>query len=237
LLNECGRVADVRRQAFKNYDEAGNQRRIQCLKYLVLANMLMESQVDPFDAQEAKPYKVLSPPSHLLARLASTPAVACAFSPLRSSKPCRTDSQPLRRGNASWTPPSAPLPFGVRKTEPARIALADAGAAGQAQSDPEVEAMTSLVGAYQRNAIMDFEKILKNNRRTIMEDAFIRNYMEDLLKNIRTQVLLKLILPYTRIRIPFISQVRRAVSASASSASASSASASALRGTRVAQVE
>ena len=32
-------------------------RRIQCLKYLVLANMLMQSNVDPFDAQEAKPYK------------------------------------------------------------------------------------------------------------------------------------------------------------------------------------
>lgn len=32
-------------------------RRVQCLKYLVLANMLMESSVDPFDAQEAKPYK------------------------------------------------------------------------------------------------------------------------------------------------------------------------------------
>ena len=32
-------------------------RRIQCLKYLVLATMLMESEVDPFDAQEAAPYK------------------------------------------------------------------------------------------------------------------------------------------------------------------------------------
>ena len=32
-------------------------RRVQCLKYLVLASMLMESKVDPFDAQEAKPYK------------------------------------------------------------------------------------------------------------------------------------------------------------------------------------
>jgi COP9 signalosome complex subunit 2 len=32
-------------------------RRVQCLKYMVLANMLMESKVDPFDAQEAKPYK------------------------------------------------------------------------------------------------------------------------------------------------------------------------------------
>ena len=44
-------------QAFKSYDEAGAIRRVQCLKYLVLANMLMESSVDPFDAQEAKPYK------------------------------------------------------------------------------------------------------------------------------------------------------------------------------------
>ena len=88
-------------EAFKNYDEAGNQRRIQCLKYasllpshlfclflsdilivtiyilcdeqsktvllrviefflalqryLVLAKMLMESEVNPFDGQEAKP--------------------------------------------------------------------------------------------------------------------------------------------------------------------------------------
>ena len=38
-------------QAFKSYDEAGAVRRIQCLKYLVLATMLMESAVDPFDAQ------------------------------------------------------------------------------------------------------------------------------------------------------------------------------------------
>ena len=44
-------------QAFKSYDEAGAVRRVQCLKYLVLASMLMESAVDPFDAQEAAPYK------------------------------------------------------------------------------------------------------------------------------------------------------------------------------------
>ena len=44
-------------EAFKNYDEAGVQRRVQCLKYLVLANMLMNSDINPFDSQEAKPYK------------------------------------------------------------------------------------------------------------------------------------------------------------------------------------
>ena len=32
-------------QAFKSYDEAGVPRRTQCLKYLVLASMLMGSQV------------------------------------------------------------------------------------------------------------------------------------------------------------------------------------------------
>lgn len=43
-------------EAFKNYDEAGNVRRIQCLKYLVLANMLSGSDINPFDSPEAKPY-------------------------------------------------------------------------------------------------------------------------------------------------------------------------------------
>lgn len=51
-------------------------------------------------------------------------------------------------------------------------------------------------------------EMLQSNRRTIMDDPFIRNYIEDLLKNVRTQVLLKLIKPYTRIRIPFISKVK-----------------------------
>jgi len=117
-------------EAFKNYDEAGNPRRIQCLKYLVLANMLMSSVINPFDATETKPYK----------------------------------------------------------------------------NDPQILAMTNLLNAYQENNISDFEKILRENRDTIMDDPFIRNYIEDLLKSIRTQVLLLLIKPYTRIRIHFISQ-------------------------------
>ena len=49
--------------------------------------------------------------------------------------------------------------------------------------------MTKLVTAYQINDINEFEKILKQNRQTIMEDTFIREHIEDLLKNIRTQVI------------------------------------------------
>lgn len=32
--------------------------RTTCLKYLVLANMLIKSDINPFDSQEAKPFKV-----------------------------------------------------------------------------------------------------------------------------------------------------------------------------------
>lgn len=117
-------------ESFRNYDEAGSVQRIQVLKYLVLANMLMESQINPFDSQETKPYK----------------------------------------------------------------------------NDPQIVAMTNLVSAYQRRDIREFEKILRDNRATIMDDPFIRDYIDDVLKNIRTQVLIRLIKPYTRIEIPFISR-------------------------------
>ncbi|CAG2190017.1 COPS2 [Mytilus edulis] len=141
VIRECGGKMHLREgeyekahtdffEAFKNYDESGSPRRTTCLKYLVLANMLMKSGINPFDSQETKPYK----------------------------------------------------------------------------NDPEILAMTNLVSSYQNNDINEFEKILKTNRRNIMEDPFIREHIEDLLRNIRTQVLIKLINPYTRIQIPFISK-------------------------------
>ena len=56
-----------------------------------------------------------------------------------------------------------------------------------------------------------------------MEDPFIREHIEELLRNIRTQVLVKLIRPYTRVRIVFVAHVSqsRANVASNNSISAS----------------
>ena len=48
-------------------------------------------------------------------------------------------------------------------------------------------------------------QVLATNQRTVMDDPFIRQYVEDLLTNVRTQVLLRLIRPYTQVRLPFIS--------------------------------
>eukprot|EP01134_Creolimax_fragrantissima_P003786 CFRG3786T1 len=121
-------------EAFKNYDEAGSPRRIQCLKYLVLASMLMNEESDkyinPFDSTEAKPYK----------------------------------------------------------------------------GDPEIVAMTTLVAAYQENDIESFSQALVDHGDQIMGDTFVRDYVQDLLLAIRTQYVLLLIKPYTRIRISFISK-------------------------------
>ena len=113
FVSECGGKMHLREgeyerahtdffEAFKNYDESGSPRRTTCLKYLVLANMLMKSGINPFDSQEAKPYK----------------------------------------------------------------------------NDSEILAMTNLVSAYQNNDINEFEKILRTNRKTIMDDPFIKEHIE-----------------------------------------------------------
>lgn len=117
-------------EAFKNYDEAGNNRRIQCLKYLVLASMLELSDIDPFDSPEAKPYI----------------------------------------------------------------------------NNKEIVSMTNLHAAYRGKDVRRFEEVLKENSSTIMHDTFIREHVEELVNRFRSQVLLELIAPYTRIEISFAAQ-------------------------------
>ncbi|KAJ3487123.1 hypothetical protein NLI96_g3755 [Meripilus lineatus] len=142
VIKECGgkmwmgerqwaRASEDFFESFRNYDEAGSPQRIQVLKYLVLANMLTGSEVNPFDSQETKPYK----------------------------------------------------------------------------NDPEIKAMTDLVDAYQRREVHAAERILRDNRATIMEDPFIKSYIGELLRSLRTQYLIDLIKPYTRLELSFLAKV------------------------------
>jgi len=54
-IGQWNRASEDFFESFRNYDEAGSPQRIQVLKYLVLANMLTGSEVNPFDSQETKP--------------------------------------------------------------------------------------------------------------------------------------------------------------------------------------
>lgn len=123
-------------QAFKSYDEAGDGKRLRCLKYLVLATMLDASSINPFDSQEVRPYK----------------------------------------------------------------------------NDPEIIAMTNLVDAFHGNDIKTFDRILDRNEGRVMDDEFIREYVSDLRRTIRKQVLLKVVQPYTRISLQSLSRELNGIS-------------------------
>ncbi|KAL4251515.1 26S Proteasome and COP9 Signalosome Component [Abortiporus biennis] len=74
------------------------------------------------------------------------------------------------------------------------------------KNDPQIKAMTDLVDAYQRREVHAAEKILKDNRSTIMDDPFIKDYIDELLRSLRTQYLIDLIKPYTRLELVFLAQ-------------------------------
>lgn len=74
----------------------------------------------------------------------------------------------------------------------------------QYKEHPDIKAMTSLVVAYQANDIKQFENILRRNRKTLLDDPVIQEYIADLRKNIRSEYLVRLIKPYTRVRMGFM---------------------------------
>jgi len=116
-------------ESFRNYDEAGDLRRIQVLKYLLLTTMLMKSDINPFDSQETKPYK----------------------------------------------------------------------------NDVRIAAMTDLVDAYQRDDIYKYEEVLQKNT-DLLADPFIAENIDEVTRNMRTKAVVKLIAPYTRMRLGWIAK-------------------------------
>jgi COP9 signalosome complex subunit 2 len=119
-------------ESFRNYDEAGSVQRIQVLKYLLLTTMLMQSDINPFDSQETKPYK----------------------------------------------------------------------------NDPRIAAMKDIVDAYQREDIALYEDVLAKNR-DLLADPFIAENIDEVTRTMRTKAVLRLIAPYTRMRLGWIARQLR----------------------------
>lgn len=117
-------------ESFRNYQEAGNPRAKQCLKYVVLANMIALKDINPFDSREAKVYK----------------------------------------------------------------------------DDPEIKAMMELRSAYESSDVKEFERLLNDQKLGIANDPFIMRYINDLLHNIRSQVLMIIVRPYKRVHLDFLAR-------------------------------
>ncbi|QDS68484.1 hypothetical protein FKW77_010851 [Venturia effusa] len=73
------------------------------------------------------------------------------------------------------------------------------------KNDSRISAMTDLVDAYQRDDIHGYEKILQTNK-DLLEDPFIAENIDEVTRNMRTKAVLKLVAPYTRFTLSFISK-------------------------------
>jgi COP9 signalosome complex subunit 2 len=73
------------------------------------------------------------------------------------------------------------------------------------QNDPRISTMTNLVNAYQREDIHEYEKILQDNK-DLLQDPFIAENIDEVTRNVRTKAVVKLVAPYTRFTLAFISK-------------------------------
>ncbi|KAI0125424.1 COP9 signalosome complex subunit 2 [Xylariales sp. AK1849] len=83
-------------------------------------------------------------------------------------------------------------PFDSQETKPYR-------------SDPRIAAMTELVDAYQRDDMHEYTKVMQRNQ-DILADPFIAENIDEVTRNMRTKALVKLIAPYTRLKIAWVAR-------------------------------
>ena len=83
-------------------------------------------------------------------------------------------------------------PFDSQETKPYR-------------NDPRIAAMTELVDAYQRDDMHSYTDVLAKNQ-DLLSDSFIVENIDEVTRNMRTKAVVKLIAPYTRMRLDWIAR-------------------------------
>lgn len=73
------------------------------------------------------------------------------------------------------------------------------------KNDPRISAMTDLVDAFQRDDIHAYEDVLSKHP-DVLADPFIAENIDEVSRNMRTKAVIKLIAPYTRFSLQFISK-------------------------------
>lgn len=76
------------------------------------------------------------------------------------------------------------------------------------KNDHRIAAMTDLVDAYQRDDIHQYESVLQKNK-DLLADPFIAENIDEVTRNMRTKAVVKLIAPYTRLRLSWIAKQLR----------------------------
>ncbi|CCU82020.1 COP9 signalosome complex subunit 2 [Blumeria hordei DH14] len=74
------------------------------------------------------------------------------------------------------------------------------------KNDSRIAVMTDLVDSYQKDDIHRYQTVLNNNP-DLLTDSFIAENIDEVTRNIRTKAILRLIAPYTRFHLLFISKM------------------------------
>lgn len=76
------------------------------------------------------------------------------------------------------------------------------------KNDGRITAMTELVDCYQRDDVHGYQKVLQKNQ-DILDDPFIAENIDEVTRNMRTKGVVKLIAPYTRMKLEWIGKQLR----------------------------
>jgi COP9 signalosome complex subunit 2 len=82
------------------------------------------------------------------------------------------------------------------------INYADTREAKVFKDDPEIVEIMNLRTAYEANDIVTLQNILSKSK--ILEDTFIKSYLDDLLRNVRMSALVAKIRPYKSVALSFL---------------------------------
>jgi len=74
------------------------------------------------------------------------------------------------------------------------------------ESDPEVNPVVNLMNAYRNDRVIDFQNVLRSNRTSALSDPFVSNQVKALLLKLRSKYLIKLIVPYKRVQMKWLSR-------------------------------
>lgn len=70
--------------------------------------------------------------------------------------------------------------------------------------DPQILSIVQLRTAFEQNDINEIQKILNSKNSHILDDPFIHQYLDDLLRNIRLNVLVARVKPYKTVGLDFL---------------------------------
>jgi PCI domain len=198
IKRDWKRARDAFNKAFRGFDETGDANRLTCLKYVALASIFMSNrrQEDDDDAQEDDDNEA----QQVAAASQRRRRHVGAASREQQLAELAAASMPNVQGghNHNRSHGDAPSSAAYIDVDPL-----EATEAQPYRTHPEVEPMLQLLAAFRQNEIRHFEAILRRNE-TLLADDLISMYLSELLGTARAQILLKLLKPYSRIKLPFI---------------------------------